>query len=81
MPTLTIRNVPEETVRSLKIAAAERGHSMQAELLRLLKERYKSGNPAAVEQVQARIRAIYNGNPPNNMVDTFLAERKADWDE
>ena len=32
MPTLTIRNVPEETKRRLRIRAAEHGRSMEAEL-------------------------------------------------
>ncbi len=32
MPALTIRNVPEETKKRLRIRAAEHGRSMEAEL-------------------------------------------------
>ena len=36
MPTLTIRNVPEETKKRLRIRAAEHDRSMEAELRAIL---------------------------------------------
>ena len=36
MPTLTIRNVPDETKKRLRIRAAEHGRSMEAELRAIL---------------------------------------------
>jgi plasmid stability protein len=38
MPTLTIRNVPDETKKRLRIRAAEHGRSMEAELRAILEE-------------------------------------------
>ncbi len=38
MPVLTVRNVPEETKRRLRIRAAEHGRSMEAELRAILEE-------------------------------------------
>jgi len=38
MPTLTIRNVPVETKKRLRIRAAEHGRSMEAELRAILEE-------------------------------------------
>jgi plasmid stability protein len=33
MPTLTVRNVPQRTVKSLKTLARRNGHSMEQEVL------------------------------------------------
>ncbi len=38
MPVLTIRNVPEETKKRLRIRAAEHGRSMEAEVRAILEE-------------------------------------------
>ncbi len=38
MATLTIRDVPEETRRALKARAAERNHSMEAEVRDILQD-------------------------------------------
>ncbi len=38
MPVLTIRNVPEDTKKRLRIRAAEHGRSMEAELRAILEE-------------------------------------------
>ena len=38
MPTLTIRNVPDDTKKRLRIRAAEHGRSMEAEVRAILEE-------------------------------------------
>lgn len=38
MPAITIRNVPAETHRALKLRAAQKGHSTEAEIREILEE-------------------------------------------
>ncbi len=79
MATLTVRNVPEETVRKVKVAAAQKGKSMEAELRSLIDATYRK--QASIAEVQDRIRAMYGGKLPENTVDRFLAERHKDFDD
>jgi hypothetical protein len=44
MKTITIRNVPDEDYRALRVRAAQNGRSMEAEL-RALIERVRAANP------------------------------------
>ena len=46
MPTLTIRNVPEETKKRLRIRAAENGRSMEAEVRDILAGALARAKPA-----------------------------------
>jgi len=52
MPTLTIRNVPDRTVRSLKALARRNGHSMEQEVRDLL-ETSVNERAAVLEQIEA----------------------------
>jgi len=36
MPSITIRNVPDEVHRAIRVRAAQRGHSMEAEMRDIL---------------------------------------------
>ena len=81
MATLTVRNVPEVTVRKVKIAAAQKGKSMEAELRSLIDETYSGPQTVPFEEVQRRFAAMWGGKPPGNMVDRFLAERHEDFDD
>jgi plasmid stability protein len=38
MPVVTVRNLPEETHRALKVRAAQRGRSTEAEIREILEE-------------------------------------------
>ena len=38
MPVVTVRNLPEETHRALKVRAAQHGRSTEAEIREILKE-------------------------------------------
>lgn len=40
MPTLTIRNLPDDVVKRIKTLAATKGHSMEQEVRELLEIRY-----------------------------------------
>jgi hypothetical protein len=48
MPTLTIRNVPDDVVDRLKAAARKNGHSMEQEVRELLKSRYTTRGEIAL---------------------------------
>ncbi|MFN0167099.1 MAG: FitA-like ribbon-helix-helix domain-containing protein [Bryobacteraceae bacterium] len=52
MPTLTIRNVPEPVVRSLKALARRRRRSMEQEVRELL-ETYMSERRSVLDQIEA----------------------------
>jgi plasmid stability protein len=52
MPTLTIRNVPDQLVRSLKALARSRRHSMEQELRELL-EVHLAERWSVVAQIEA----------------------------
>jgi plasmid stability protein len=52
MPTLTIRNVPPRTVKSLKALARRNGHSMEQEVRDLL-ETSVHERAAVLEQIEA----------------------------
>jgi plasmid stability protein len=41
MPILTVRNIPDEVHRALRMRAAENGHSMEAEVREILKNTLK----------------------------------------
>ena len=38
MPVVTVRNLPEETHRALRLRAAQHGHSTEAEIREILEE-------------------------------------------
>lgn len=54
MATLTIRNVPDETKRRLRIRAAEHGRSMEAELRAIIDDALEK--PAPPENLGEAIR-------------------------
>jgi hypothetical protein len=55
MTTLTIQNVPDDVVQNLKIAAMQKGHSIEQEVREFLISRYKRN-----EQLIQRIRSRWN---------------------
>lgn len=81
MATLNIRNLPEETLRALRVAAARHGRSMEAEVRALIAREYAPAPAATPAQVQARVRALYGGAPPAGAVDDFLRHRGEDFDD
>lgn len=53
MPTVTVRNLPEEVVAHIKEAARAHGHSMEQELRETLVHRY-GDRPATVQRMRER---------------------------
>ncbi len=86
MAAITVRNLPDETVAKLRVRAAQRGRSMEAEVrellvelgdgARLLPNLARPSVDDRVAKVQAMIRARL-GELPKGRVAALLAERKA----
>ena len=55
MPTLTVRNLPEDTVKALKVAAARRGRSMEAEVRALITREYAPDRAVAPAPKRPRV--------------------------
>ena len=86
MATLTVRNLPDETLAKFRVRAAQHGRSMEAEARELLVAVAGGAQltPAPVAHsiedrvalAQAMIRAEL-GELPKGRVDAFIAERHA----
>jgi len=81
MGNLNIRNVPDETVRQIKITAAENGRSMEAELRDLVSRSYAPRPSEPNTRVQKWVRELYEGSPPSGVVDDFIRHRHEDFDD
>lgn len=82
MATLTIRNISDEALARFRVLAAEHGRSMEAEARALIERAGVVGEakPSPAERVakaRARLREAFGGNPPSDLVDDLLAERRA----
>ena len=82
MATLTIRNLPDDIRDGLRVRAAKKGRSMEAEARTILTDAI-SPEEAETERRMARIREIMKPYLSNGkgIVDEFLAERRAMWGE
>ena len=92
MGTLTVRNLPDQTLIKLRVRAAERGRSMEADVRQTLialadgEDLGQSDDGEArqrredirrrVDSIHADLRARL-GELPKGRVDAFIAERKA----
>ena len=87
MATLTVRNLPEETLAAFRVVAARKGRSMEAQARELIDAAVREEGPrpqvtreeveARVERAQARVREMFGGEVPKGLVDEFIAERRA----
>jgi len=55
MPTFTVRNVPEEVHRALKVRAAQHGRSAEAEIRAILETAVKPENRVRMGQLMMEI--------------------------
>ncbi len=61
MPVLTVRNLPEETHRALRIRAASHGRSAEAEVRAILEEAVRPAARVKIGSELAFIGARYGG--------------------
>lgn len=86
MATLTVRNLPDEALAKLRVRAAERGRSMEADAREtlcaladgalLIMTAARPSIDARVAEAQAMLKARL-GELPKGRVDALLAERRA----
>jgi plasmid stability protein len=86
MKNLTVRNVPEDVYRRLRVTAASKGMSLEAHLRETLAQAalQKSSAPKEMAnepfaRVRAQIRKANGGKLPNGVTAAFLKERKKMW--
>ena len=87
MPTLTVRNLPEAVHSALRVRAAQAGRSMEEEVRVLITDAVANENvsdgavrtdvEARVAKAQAIVREMFGGELPKDVVDDFLAQRRA----
>ena len=75
MPTLTIRNVPAKTVKTLKSLARRNNHSMEQEVHDLL-EGYIAERRSVLEQIEAGW-ADQTRRPTAKEIDTWIGVGRA----
>ena len=81
MATLNIRNLPDEVHAALRVRAAHAGVSMEAEAREIIARSVRAESqdaqsaPAAVVDW---VRNLYGGEPPENVVDDLIAERRSE---
>ena len=77
---MTIRDLPDGDRDALRMRAAERGRSMEAEVRALIHEALhrpeRLSAEARIKRAQDRIRAANGGQLPTGLVDAFLAEKR-----
>jgi len=61
MPVITVRNLPEETHRALKVRAAQHGRSTEAEIREILKEAVQAGAPLKIGSELAAFGRRFGG--------------------
>jgi plasmid stability protein len=78
MATLSIRNLPDEVHRALRLRAARHGRSMEAEAREILAESLGAGAAAraTLRDLQVWIDRSYGSAKPSNVADELIAERR-----
>lgn len=77
MANFNIRNVPETVRMGLRLRAARKGHSMEAEARTILAEavQAETGKAFQPEALQDFIAGLFKGKPPR-LTDELIKERR-----
>jgi plasmid stability protein len=84
MATITIRNLKDDVRDALRVQAAKKGLSLEAEVREILEKAVEKPKPAradierAIADFQARLREANNGVLPTGIVDELIASRRAE---
>jgi plasmid stability protein len=74
MPAVTVRNLPEETHRALKVRAARNGRSTEAEIRRILQDAVSTNTAAGLGSQLAALGRRFGGIERNITRDPRPAE-------
>lgn len=80
MSTITVRNLPEETHRALRVRAAERGRSTEAEVRAILEEAVRPAERLRIGTELHRIAAEIGGMDDLLIVRERTKIRGADFE-
>jgi plasmid stability protein len=75
MPTLTIRNLPDQVHAALRLQAAQDGLSMEAEARKILTEVCKI-DKKPITGLQELVDQLYAVKKPAHVVEHLLQERR-----
>ncbi len=77
MATLSIRNLPDDVHQRLRLRAARKGRSMEAEVRDILAQTcVPSAGDSGWEGIQDFVDRIYGGRKPGGVVDDLIRERR-----
>jgi antitoxin FitA len=76
MPSITIKNVPEDLLERLRERAKKHRRSLQAEVLTVLEEAERQRRTLTLEEVRERVRAL-NLTPRDEAAEIVRADRDA----
>jgi len=76
MAVITIRNIPDEVRDRLRVRAAKRGRSMEAEARAILEAACKEPIKTSVAAVQEWVDRLYGNKKPKRVVEDLIAERR-----
>lgn len=74
MPVVTVRNLPEETHRALKLRAAQHGRSTEAEIREILEEAVRPGTRVKIGSELAAFGQCLGGLDFNDTRDQAPTE-------
>ncbi len=77
MPTLTIRNLPENIHAALRLQAAQDGLSVEAEVRKILTEAC-TVNIKPATGLQDLVDQLYQGKKPANVVEQLIKDRRTE---
>jgi plasmid stability protein len=79
MAVLNIRNLPDEVHRKLRVRAAGKGRSMEAEARAILAATCEAESPVrSAIHLQRMVDKLYGGKRPKSAVDALIKERRAE---
>lgn len=76
MAVVTIRNIPDDVRDRLRVRAAKRGRSMEAEARAILTAACAEPSENSVSAVQDWVDQLYGKRKPKRVVDDLIAERR-----
>ncbi len=76
MASLSIRDLPDDVHRRLRIRAARAGRSMEAEVRAILESATRDESEASSTGLQDWVDSLYGSKKPKSVVDEFIRERR-----
>ncbi len=78
MAVLTIRNLPDDVHRRLRLRAARAERSMEAEARAILAQACAAEPLVSADALKAWVSDLYGGALPAGVVDELIADRRSE---